>query len=705
MLANTLSEVSIDAGVITAGTFRGPVFETSANVNVSKVMFDTAGMRGYDATGSTFNLDSTGKLTLGGIAGQDRIEIDRTSFRSYSPSALQFSIIDGVLTTGGLTGARVELTSLGLKAYNASSVNTVAINTDGSASFTGTINLTGSTLQGSIGGDNLIYNSGFEILTGTGYDGWIIQGGGTGSIVTNASVGVDGGRTVGPGSRALKITTTANSQYGYVEAAVAKRHPVVAGETYSLTAYVGASTTGRTAYMSVNWYNSAGGNIGSSVSVTTAVTISATGMTRIGGPIVAPGAGLPVGDVARAAFASIRPVGGANTVTGDAYYFDNLMFQQGNVPTEYFPRGDELLAGTTWESNLNTNVSKVMMDVNGIRGYDATGATFNLDTAGKLTLGKASPLARLEVDRTAFKYFNDSNLQTFSIINGVLTTGAADSGARVRMDNLGIKAYNAAGLNTVSINSDGTAQFVNMGGNNLVSNGNFMDPTASGTWERSGFITALLETAPDNFIFGTQGVKLTASVAGGNCWIGKRDVIANRIAVQGNRPYTQSIYIKTGATNVAHNFQLYFYWYDSANALITTSTQTLYTPATIGSWFRATPYTITSPPNARYAGFLAHFRDTLPSEVYYVDGYQIEEGDMVTPFKPIEQSVLSEVSVNAGVLTAGTLRGTTVETSSAALSVVRFDAPASVAMTRRARCSTLPPQGCCRSVLRLDRLA
>ena len=134
------------------------------------------------------------------------MEADRTSLRFFDDSNVQqFSIINGVITTGTAdSGARVRIDSAGLKAYNAGGINTVAINSDGSASFTGTINLVGSTLQGAIGGDNLIYNSGFELSVGTGYDGWQIMGGGTGSIVTSASVGVDANRTVGPGSQSTQ---------------------------------------------------------------------------------------------------------------------------------------------------------------------------------------------------------------------------------------------------------------------------------------------------------------------------------------------------------------------------------------------------------------------------------------------------------------------------------------------------------------------
>lgn len=69
--------------------------------------------------------------------------------------------INGLTISSGLTtGARVQLDSTGLKAYNSGGTNTVAINSNGSASFTGAI--TGSAISGgtiAIGAGNSIFKA------------------------------------------------------------------------------------------------------------------------------------------------------------------------------------------------------------------------------------------------------------------------------------------------------------------------------------------------------------------------------------------------------------------------------------------------------------------------------------------------------------------------------------------------------------------
>ena len=619
----------------------GSLWESNVNVNVSKVMMDSAGLRGYDATGATFNLTTAGLLTLGKASPAARLEVDRTSFRYYNDSnALQFSIINGVLTTGALTGARVELTNLGLKAYNSGGTNTVAINTDGSAYFRGQIDLVNSTVTGSVGSGNIYPDSSAEA-------GVTQRTNDYGAIVRTAAVGRGGGY-------AWQATANAGGSWDvypgqFIPTNWAKINP---GSTYTGSAWgkLVSGTSNMACYF--QFMSAAGATVGTGVS-SPSVALTTTGWARA----VTPSSIAP----ATAVYARLVVLMGTPAASAAAVVLvDDEQIEEGDLSTGWNPYN-------YIESNNNAGVSKVTLDSNGIRGYDATGITFNLNNAGLLTLGQPSPARRMEVDRTSIRFFTDSNTQNFSVVNGVLIASTAtanqtnDTGARVRLDGSGLRAWNASNVNTVQINTDGTAVFTNMGGNNLVSNSNFMDPAGTGTWMFSGFSPVVLETGVDNYLFGTQGIKMTAPT--GNAWIGKRDVVANRIPVIGGRSYTQSAYIKAAATNAVHNIQHYFYWYDNTGTQITAVTQTQYAIPVLGSWFRTTPYTAVAPANARYAGFLTHFLSTVAGEIYYIDGYQIEEGDMLTPWKPLMASTLSEVTVNAGVLTAGTLRGTTIETS------------------------------------------
>lgn len=117
-----LSDISNDAGLIEAGTFRGTTFETSASGDDPRVVFDAAGVRAYDAGhAETFNLDaSDGSLTVAGgvIAGG--------------------TIVGATIRTANSPAARVELDSDGIRAYTDATTTTLDFDT-----ATGNLELTG----------------------------------------------------------------------------------------------------------------------------------------------------------------------------------------------------------------------------------------------------------------------------------------------------------------------------------------------------------------------------------------------------------------------------------------------------------------------------------------------------------------------------------------------------------------------------------
>jgi len=84
------------------------------------------------------NVSPWSAITTGVPAKAAPGDIDSITANQISAGVMSAAItISGRIATA-LTGARVEINNTGLKAYNASGVNTVAINTDGSATITGT---------------------------------------------------------------------------------------------------------------------------------------------------------------------------------------------------------------------------------------------------------------------------------------------------------------------------------------------------------------------------------------------------------------------------------------------------------------------------------------------------------------------------------------------------------------------------------------
>ncbi|HWI67809.1 MAG TPA: hypothetical protein VNS88_05485, partial [Nitrospiraceae bacterium] len=396
---------------------------------------------------------TTGLLTLGNVSPGARMEADRTSFRYYNASnLLQFSIIGGVLTTAAATGARVELSSAGLKAFNAGGTNTVAINTDGSASFRGAIDLTNSTYSGTVpgatiltpgsvttnlltltvGGQNLFPQSSGP-MDGT-LTGWNLYNNGVSPAPAYDNFATTTSRYSG---RVFRITnsTGITGQAG-ITVPTANMPRVTAGKTYTWSAWVYPSSA-TTVTTHIHWRDAGLAIIGSGSAAVSAL-LPANTWSRIWTTAAAPTTpGIAVNASPYVWF--------NNLASGATYYIEGLQFEDGDIPTSYNPSPSEIPAGSTIQSSYSVNLSKVMMDATGLRGYDGTGQTFNLATTGLLTLGQPSPARRMESDRTSFRYYTDANVQNFSIINGVLTTGAADSGARIRLDNTSLLGYDATG--------------------------------------------------------------------------------------------------------------------------------------------------------------------------------------------------------------------------------------------------------------------
>jgi hypothetical protein len=139
----------------------------------------------FDNANTAFYVDNTGKfslkdqlswngntLTIGGNAATSLITGGQVNSNVTAISG-------GVITTGtinlgvvnvqtGSSGARLQINSTGIKAYNSSGTNTVSIGSDGAASFTGTITATQGSIAGWTIGPDALY-VGLNSLSGTSY--------------------------------------------------------------------------------------------------------------------------------------------------------------------------------------------------------------------------------------------------------------------------------------------------------------------------------------------------------------------------------------------------------------------------------------------------------------------------------------------------------------------------------------------------------
>jgi hypothetical protein len=295
-----------------------------------------------------------------------------------------------------------------------------------------------SKLNITFGGGNLVYNSSFEAAPATdadpatgvinAWDGWAILGGGTASVVTRSSTGVDANRVWAVGDKAIKITTTANNQFAYLEPTTAKRIKIQPGRKYTLSGYIGASVASRLGYMVGIWRDAAGIQIGADVAGI-ATALSSTGMTRV----------YLSGITAPALADTLTPQAVASqsgVVSGNAFYFDGIQVEEGDLPTAYAPRSDEILPGSITATMLQA----------GVVAADAITATLTI--TGKRIQTAASPNARVVLE-------GDQDIPVVGEQRGLKIYDASNV-KRLDLDGLnGLRIFDSAGVQGLQTSSGG----------------------------------------------------------------------------------------------------------------------------------------------------------------------------------------------------------------------------------------------------------
>lgn len=229
---------------------------------------------------------------------------------------------------------------------------------------------------GNVGGDNLLPNSGFETSsadTSTLPD-WFASN----SIAQAVSYG--SAYAVAGSTRAIQLTATSPAQgAGYylgIEVATSNRPKPVPGTKYTLSGWVARMTgTACRLQLLVQWLDGNNAGIGSAQY---APIIDLTGsMARYSGSFTAP-----------AGAASVRIfIRAAANAAGDniAVAIDNVMFQQGEVATNWMPSGVEAAAKITANANATTALTGTVASLNGTvtaLGQSVTTVNAKVDNIG-----------------------------------------------------------------------------------------------------------------------------------------------------------------------------------------------------------------------------------------------------------------------------------------------------------------------------------
>ncbi|RXK69806.1 hypothetical protein ERT44_02640 [Stenotrophomonas sp. MA5] len=236
--------------------------------------------------------------------------------------------VDGKATNGALQALQSQVT---LQGGTITSLGTAITNVTASLA--------------NIGGDNLLPNSGFE--TSNAENSTLPDWFASNSIAQTVSYGA--AYAVTGSARAIQIGSTnaltASGQYIGVEVATANRPKPVPGAKYTLSAWACRMTAnvGRIQLL-VQWLDNANAGIGPAQY---APIVDMTDvMTRYTGTFTAPANAVSVRIFIRA----------AGTAAGQwlAIAIDNVMFQQGEIATNWMPSATEIAAQTTANAKANS---------------------------------------------------------------------------------------------------------------------------------------------------------------------------------------------------------------------------------------------------------------------------------------------------------------------------------------------------------------
>lgn len=277
------------------------------------------------------------------------------------------SAYSAVVDTSDLSGTISDVQIAGVSASKVSGQLTNSQIADlASTKITG--QLTTAQLAISLGGGNLIQNSGFEIPGGnaTGIAKyWKLFTGGIGDSgrVHSASLDTDIPKILGSKAQFVQIISTTNSTDSGI---ASERIPVIANQSYFASIYLKVNAPNKV-YLLVRYYDAA---LQSLTDYSSTAVSTAYSWTRVFLSAPAP---------ANSAFAEIMIRG--ITANSESFSADGAQFEQANIVSAYAPKPDEILEGTITQ----TEIGPEAVTTPKIAGFAITAAKIE---AGAITTNK-----------------------------------------------------------------------------------------------------------------------------------------------------------------------------------------------------------------------------------------------------------------------------------------------------------------------------
>jgi hypothetical protein len=578
------------------------------------VILDDSGLTAYtspttlDSTTQSVQIARAAGMFVAGVPTGQRMEADRTSIRFFtSTNAVNFSVINGVLTTGSSdSNARVRMDNVGIQAFVGT---TKRVQLDGTTGLTlyDTAGTSRSTINAE-GGLTLAATTGSTTRIDVDYNGIDVVAAGVTRVSLNSTDG-------------LKLNDTSGTTRAWLSAGGGLRLT----STFASTSYLDLSDAG---LIAVN-----------------------AGVERVRLDVAS---GLTLKDSAGTARAWLSGNGGLTLASS---------------------------SGSTTRMDLDyssivsyaSNVPKVAIDTtNGIRLFDSAGnARAWLNGSGGLQLAATSGnSSRLEADYSGFRTYIGNVLRAEmsptvgfalrdsggNIAVSMSATGGFTSNSgtgRVELNWWGLRGFDSAGNNTVNINTDGTISLtgvgritatslnISTGGMNLIRGGR-PDVDSSGWASFQSTIGTAFNVGPSG-----QGVYTVTSTTAGAAYL-YRDGVGgpyNARVLPGSKVTISGLAkVISGAVNHTAYFEMRW-----GNGTFTSSPGTVITNS---AWTRLS-YTFTVPTAATYTGYSFLTTGAAGVTVHWTD-LQLEQGDLVTEWKPfVEPTVIDGSTITGALIRTG----------------------------------------------------
>lgn len=478
-----------------------------------------------------------------------------------------------------------------------------------------------------IGGDNLLPNSSFETsqLPNSTLPDWFASN----SIAQTVSYGAT--YAVTGSARAIQVGSTnaltAAGQYIGVEVATANRPKPVPGAKYTLSAWACrmTATVGRIQLL-VQWLDSANAGIGPAQY---APIVDLTDvMTRYTGTFTAPANAVSVRIFIRA----------AGTAAGQwlAIAIDNVMFQQGEIATNWMPSGTEL------QGTINATASAL------------SGLTTTVTQLGSTVDSQSALITALRNDVTDVSGRTTANTTALQQLGGRVTTAEGK--------------IEATGSSVTKLEG----QIVSIGGDNLLWNSSMEDAPAAAAAPTGWNLERIRSDVGGTFSYvdsplsgGGKAVRLDWTAANAKDWVGlnRAGPGTNYVKVDPTTDYTLSSWVRG---SVGTKAQLYVQWMNASGGTVL-GTVTLPEVAMTGQWQR-----LILPARSRGDAVLARvyvgrqFADQAGSYWLEIDNVQFQRGLVATEYRPSGQEAINVTSQNVSAVSGLTTRMVNAENKATA---------------------------------------